>query len=149
MAIEANVFLTRHARCVRQGLAFGDQDLGPHDVDAGHLFGHRMLDLNPRIDLDEVEAPRIHVHEELDRAGAFVTHVGADTAAQVADFGALVGIEVGGRRPFHHFLVSPLHRAVALIEVIDRAILVAEDLHLDMARPLDHLLEIALAIAEG
>ena len=149
MAIEANVFLTRHARCDRQALAFGDQDLRPHDVDAGHLFGHRMFDLDPRVDLDKVEAPRIHVHEELDSAGAFIPNVGADTPAQVANLGALVGIEIGGRRPFHHFLVSPLHRAVALIEVIDRAILVAEDLHLDMARPLDHLLEIALAIAEG
>ena len=53
------------------------------------------------------------------------------------------------RRALDHLLVTALHRAVALVEMDDVAVLVAEDLHLDMAGPLDHLLEIALAIAEG
>jgi hypothetical protein len=32
----------------------GDADLRLHEVDAGDLLGHRVLDLQPRVDLDEV-----------------------------------------------------------------------------------------------
>ena len=56
MAIEANVLLPGDAGCFRQRLALGNQDLGAHDVDARHLLGHRMFDLDARVDLDEVEA---------------------------------------------------------------------------------------------
>ena len=73
----------------------------------------------------------------------------ADAAAEIADLGALGRVQVGRGCPFDDLLVASLHRAVTLIEMIDRAILVAEDLHLDVAGALDHLLEIALAIAEG
>jgi hypothetical protein len=47
-----------------------------HDVDAGHLLGHGVLDLHARVDLDEVEGAGVHIHQELDRAGAFVVHIG-------------------------------------------------------------------------
>jgi hypothetical protein len=36
------------------------------------IFGHRVLDLDARIDLDEVELAGVGVHQELDRAGAHV-----------------------------------------------------------------------------
>ena len=49
--------------------ALGDSDLGLHDVDSGDLLRHRMLDLDARIDLDEVEIPRVHIHQKLDRSG--------------------------------------------------------------------------------
>ena len=50
--------------------ALGDADLRLDDVDAGHLLGDRVLDLDARIDLDEVEGAGIGIHQELDRAGA-------------------------------------------------------------------------------
>ena len=37
--------------------ALGDADLRLDDVDAGDDFGHGVLDLDARIDLDEVGAP--------------------------------------------------------------------------------------------
>jgi hypothetical protein len=39
--------------------ALRDQDLRLDDVDAGDLLGHRVLDLDARVDLDEVELARV------------------------------------------------------------------------------------------
>ncbi len=47
-------------------------DLRLDDVDAGDLLGDRMLDLDARIDLDEVELVGVGIHQELDRAGAAI-----------------------------------------------------------------------------
>ena len=58
--------------------AFGDADLRPHDVDAGDGFGHRVLDLDARIDLDEIELAGVGVLQELDRAGVEIAHGAAD-----------------------------------------------------------------------
>jgi hypothetical protein len=46
------------------------------------------------------------------------------------------------------FLVAPLHRAVALEQVYDIAVRVAENLNLDVTRALDEFLEIDLIVAE-
>ncbi len=50
-------------------VTLGDADLRLDDVDPGNLFGHRMLDLDARIDLDEIELAGIGVHQELDGTG--------------------------------------------------------------------------------
>jgi hypothetical protein len=72
-----------------QALALGDQDLRAHDVDAGDLLGHGVLDLHAGVHLDEVEGAGVHIHQELDRARALVVHVLADLLAQKADLLAL------------------------------------------------------------
>ena len=72
MAGELDDFLRRYAGLFRNAnaLAFGDPDLRLHDVEAGDHLGHGMLDLDARIDLDEIERAGIGIHQELDRAGA-------------------------------------------------------------------------------
>ena len=52
------------------------------------------------------------------------------------------------RRLLDQLLVAPLDRALALAEVDDVAVLVAEDLELDVARRLDVLLDVDVAHAE-
>ncbi len=52
--------------------ALGDQDLRLDDIDAGHFFGHRVFDLNPRVDFDEVELVRVGIDQKLDGAGVLV-----------------------------------------------------------------------------
>ena len=47
----------------RQRLAGGDEQLRAHEVDAGHLLGHRMLDLQPRVHLEEIERRCVAVVE--------------------------------------------------------------------------------------
>ena len=53
--------------------AGGDVDLLLHDVHAGDLLGHGVLDLQARVHLHEVEVVMV-VEQELDRAGVLVAH---------------------------------------------------------------------------
>ena len=55
----------------RQRLAGGDADLQVHQVESGDQFGDRMLDLQARIHLEEIEIALL-IHQELDRAGVGV-----------------------------------------------------------------------------
>ena len=52
----------------RQPLSRRDPQLLRDEVDAGDQLRDGMLDLEPRVDLEEVEAPRL-VEQELRRAG--------------------------------------------------------------------------------
>ncbi len=51
-----------------------DQDLRLHQVDVGRHLGDRMLHLDARVHLDEVQAA-VFVHQELDGAGIHVADV--------------------------------------------------------------------------
>ena len=48
-----------------------------------------------------------------------------------------------------HLLMPPLQRALALAQVNHVAVAVADQLDLDVARPLDQLLDVDLGVAEG
>src|SRR3546814_15820675 len=67
----------------RQLLAAGDQQLLAHQVDAGDPLGHRVLDLDAGVHLDEVEAAVLE--QELERAGAAVADADAGIHADLAD----------------------------------------------------------------
>ena len=149
VAVEGDLGLRGLAGRLGERRALGDHDLRPDDVDAGDLLGHRMLDLDARVDLDEVEGAGVAVHQELDGAGALVVRRPCDRQPERAELLALALREIRRRRPLDDLLVAPLHRAVALPEMVDRPVLVAEDLHLDVPGVQDHLLEVALAVAEG
>jgi len=53
----------------RQRLARSDANLFRHQVDAGHHFRHRVLDLNSRIHFEKVCFMRLFVVDELDGSG--------------------------------------------------------------------------------
>ena len=78
VAEEADVVLLH-----RQAAAGGDADLLVHEVDAGDRLGHRMLDLQARVHLDEVELAVLV--EELDGAGAGIAEIGDRLGAGPAD----------------------------------------------------------------
>ena len=123
--------------------------MGANDINARDLFGHGVFNLHARVYLDEVKLTGVHIHQELDRSCALVVHMFADFFAEVVDGLTLGPAEVGGRRALDDLLVAALHRAVTLIEVINLAVAVAEDLHLNVARTGDHFLKIAFAVAKG
>ena len=56
---------------VPQRLPVGDPEHLPDQVDPGHLLAHRMLDLQPRVDLQEADRPVLR-HQELTRPRAHV-----------------------------------------------------------------------------
>jgi hypothetical protein len=94
-----------------------------------------MLDLEPRVRLHE-NRTGVTIHQELERA-ALVSHrlgrVDDDRAHLAADLLA----EHRRRRLLEQLLVTPLNRALALAEMHDRPVLVAENLELDMPGRLD------------
>jgi hypothetical protein len=130
-----------------QRLAAGDADHLGHQVDAGDHLGHRMLDLNAGVHLDEVEAVGVVVIEIFDRAGAANSRPrgSAHTALRTA-----LAHPVGQRRGrlFPDLLAAALQRAFAF-EAMHRVRAVAQHLHLDVPGLGDHLFHIKPAVAKG
>ena len=63
----------RIRRCAKRSpLARGDGDLLGDEVDAGDHLGHRMLHLDARIHLEEVELVARDIDQELHRARAAI-----------------------------------------------------------------------------
>ena len=141
VAGELDVFLAQ-----RKLLAGRDQELLAHEIDAGDQLGHRMLDLDARVHLDEIEAAVLV--EELERAGAAIADAKARLDADLADLGALLRRDAGRGRFLDDLLVAALHRAVALAEVDRVALAVGEHLDFDVARVLEELLHVDLIVAE-
>jgi len=98
---------------------FGDE------VDVGDHLGHRMLHLNARVHLDEVE-PAVLV-EELDGADAEIFDVAHGARDGLADLVAGGGIEGGRGAFFPDFLMAALQRAIALAEMNGAAFAIAEN----------------------
>ena len=93
--------------------------------------------------------PSRGVGDELDGAGADVAdRLGRLTAAR-ADRLARRRVHAGRGGFLDHLLVAALQRAVALEQVDDVAVAVAEHLHLDVARAGDVFLDQHAVVAEG
>src|SRR5690348_386102 len=131
----------------RQRLAAGDQQLLAHQVHAGDEFGHRVLDLDAGVHLDEVEAAVLE--QELERAGAAVADADAGIHADLADLCAQLRRDARRRSLFDHFLVAALHRAIAFAQVDRIALAVGQHLDLHVARVLQEFLHVHHVVAEG
>ena len=93
---------------VVEPVALGDANLPTDDVDPGDLLGDGVLDLDPRIDLDEIEPAGVGINEELDRPGVLVAGHSADRQGSVADRLPHAGVEVRRWGHLHHLLVAAL-----------------------------------------
>src|SRR2546423_1041867 len=115
---------------------------------AGVQCPRQALHLQPRVHLEKVEAA-LRVHQELERA-----RIDVSDGARARDRGVRqpalgLHLEVRRRRLLHELLMTPLDRALALVQVDDAALRVAEDLDLDVARRLEIALDVDLGAAEG
>ena len=111
-----------------------------------------MLDLQPRVHLEEVEALAGRIRagdDQLDRARRIISDRAGEGDGLLAHRLAHFGRDEGRRRFLDHLLVAALDRAFALAEVEDVAVLVAEHLDLDVARLLDELLDEDAVVAEA
>ena len=85
MAREPDVLLFGHeAVGVADPEPFRNPELRLDDVDPRDLLCHGVLDLDPGIDLDEIERARIGIHQELDRAGIDVAGLVAEVEGVAA-----------------------------------------------------------------
>ena len=113
-----------------------------------------MLDLKPRIGLDEGEcrivvARGLAIDQEFEGAEIVVMRGGRKLPGGINDARTQAIAQRRARRHFDELLVAPLDGAFTLPEVADRAVMVADDLHLDMARLADQALDIDLVVAES
>ena len=122
-------------------------------VDAGHFLGHRMLDLEARVGLDEGElgvvVPRIGVEQELERAEAVVPDRFGHLDGRRGEPGAQALGQAGAGRDFDQLLIAPLDGAFALPQMADAAGAVASDLDLEVARTRHQPLNVYVGVAEG
>jgi hypothetical protein len=103
-------------------------DLRLDDVDAGDLLGHRVLDLDARIDLDEVEGAGVGYPSRNSTVPAPHNTVALPIFSVGRQFLALGLREIRGGRALDDLLVAALHRAVALEQMHGVAMGVAENL---------------------
>ena len=130
----------------RQRLAGRHADLPLDEVDAGDHLGDRVLDLQAGVHLEEEEVAVLV--DELDGAGVVV----ADGLGRL-DGGRAHGVldavgQARRRRLLDQLLVAALRRAVAGRDPHDVAVGVADDLHLDVARPRQVALDVDLVAPE-
>ncbi len=118
-------------------------------IDAGHALGDGVFDLDARIDLDEIELAGVGILQELDGSRRAVADRAADLERRLAQLASLRIGEKRRRSAFHHLLIAPLHGAIALVQMHQIAVRVAQDLHFHVARAADQLLEINLVLAES
>ncbi|MES2681944.1 MAG: hypothetical protein V4650_00355 [Pseudomonadota bacterium] len=148
VAAESEVCLLRQAR-IANGRALAHTDLRSDEIHTRHHLGHGVFHLDARIDLDEIEMAGVGIHQELDRAGMRVADAVAKSQSRRTERFALCLIQIRCRRTLHHFLVAPLHRAIALEQMHQIAVAVAQHLHLHMPGAAHQLLDIDRIVAEG
>ena len=131
----------------RKLLAGRDPDHLLDQIDAGDQFGHGMLDLQPRVHLEEVEA-LVLAGDEFDRAGGIVVHGFRQRDRLLAHLAAGGLVEQRRRRLLDHLLIAALDRTFALAEIDHVAMLVAEHLDFDVAGIDDEFLDEDAVVAE-
>src|SRR5207247_11146179 len=88
------------------------------------------------------------VHQELERAGVDVADRARAGERGLGEPALGPRIEIRRRRLLDELLMAALDRALALVQMHDRAFAVAEDLHLDVAGRVEIALHVQLTIAQ-
>src|SRR5262249_35005528 len=130
-----------------QALAGCDLELPADEVDPGAELSHRMLDLEPRVELDERERA-VRAEQELERARVHVPDLAAGALRGTLPCLAQLRRQRRRGRLLDQLLVPPLDRALALTEGEDVPVRVAQHLDLDVARGDEHLLEVERSVSE-
>jgi hypothetical protein len=110
-------------------------ELQRHEIESRDLLGDGVLDLQPRIGLDEVEARLrrvVRVDQKLERAEAFVANLGRHAHRGADQPPARPVVERRTRRHLDELLVASLQRALALPDVSHLPRSVPDDLHFDV-----------------
>ena len=112
-------------------MSVGEPDLLLDEVDAGHHFGDRMLNLNAGVHFHEEEV-MVLVEEKFNGADIPVMHSFDGFNRDAADFSPEFFIDGRRRRFFEKLLMPALDRAVSFSEMRDMTTVVGDDLHFDM-----------------
>ena len=138
----------RRRRLTLQAPAGRHVQLQLDEIEAGRQLGHRVLDLQAGVDLQEREALLGRLVQELDRAGVLVAGDGGQAHRRGAQVAVLLRREQRALRLLDHLLVAPLHAAVAHADGPGRAVPVGDHLDLDVAGTRDDALHEHGGVAE-
>jgi len=131
--------------CPRRG---ADSQLLAHEIDAGDELRDRVLHLQARVQLDEVEA-LVGAEQKLERARVAV----ADRLRRMFDRGfhrlPRLGRDPWRRRFLDQLLVAPLNGALALPEGKHVAMRIGEHLDLHVPGRADELFDVEAGITES
>ena len=130
-----------------QRFAGSKTELLAHDVDAGHHLGHRVFDLHSGVDLENENSLRSRSTRN-STVPAPVVQVVPERDGGVGDALAEITRQHGGGRLLDQLLEAALGRAVPVAEVDDAAVVVAEQLHLDVPGVLDVPLDVHAPVSE-
>ena len=131
-----------------QRLAHGHAELFLHEVNAHHLLGYGVLNLQAGVHLEEIEVA-VLVDEELYGArAAVVDGLGCGHGLLAHLLAELRGEERRGAF-LDDFLVAALHGALTVVQVYDVAVGVAKDLELYMVGFLDKFLKVNGVVTKG
>jgi hypothetical protein len=128
-------------------LTGGDPDLVGDKVTTCHELRDRVLDLEPRVHLEERERATV-VEQELARPGALVADGARQGERRVAHALAKGRVHRRRARLLEDLLVAPLERAIALAEMDTVAVSIEQHLDLDVAGTLEESLEDQPVVAE-
>ncbi len=132
--------------CHWQRLARSHAQLPLHQVESGDHLGDRVLDLQARVHLQEIELAT--VVQELDRPCALVCDRLRGRDGRGTHGPPRRVREPWRRRLLDHLLVASLQRAVTFVQVYGMAVRIGEHLDLDVPAALDKTLEQHAIIAE-
>ena len=128
-------------------MAGGNQDLLLHQIDARDRLGDRVLHLQPGVCLEKVEVVRL-IDEKLEGARVGIARRFRGAHGGLTDPVPDIGGDRRGRF-FQHLLVPRcLEGAIPLAEVDHLAMLIRQDLDLDVTGLLEVLLEVDIRGAE-
>src|SRR5207245_3276548 len=99
----------------REALAGRDRELQRDEVETRHRLRHGMLDLQPRVHLEEERLAAL-VHEELRGAGVHVAGPARDLHRVLDEPAPHVLIEPGAGRLLDELLMAALDLAIALAQ---------------------------------
>ena len=116
-------------------------DLLFNNIDSGNQLRHRVFNLDPGIHLQEIEI-KLFIHQKLNGSCVGISNLFPDLYSRFAHFFPNFRSEGGGGRLFDDLLVPSLDGTFTLKQMDDIAVLVGQDLDLNMTRLLQILFDV-------
>ena len=126
----------------RKPLAGRHANLFAHEIEACHQLRHWMLNLQTRIHLEKIKITRGVREQKLNGASANVVYGFRDPDCDFTHSFAQLRVVNWRRAFFDYFLMATLNRTLALTKVHVIALLVRNDLNLNVSRLLNYFFQI-------
>ena len=100
-----------------------------------------MFHLDAWVHFDEEELTGVGINEKLNGSRCLVTDFAADPQSRFQNAVTHLHVQIRSRRDFDDLLVTSLHTAVAFVQVNQIAVMVAQQLHLNVLRAADEFFD--------